>query len=147
MSKEQEQTLRDFNFSFAELIANIENCERLCPADTLIEMCESLAGIMVEQTEIIAALEIISKEKGEKDLLRRFSRPLTGERFYSSHLDALCDMLRLAKHMKEVSVRKGELLEVLSRLEHFDEQPQIDVKLMRSAIEAMPIVKALKKNG
>jgi hypothetical protein len=63
MSKEQEQTLRDFHFSFAELIADIENFGRLCPIDTLMEMCETLAGIMAEQTEIIAAIEATGSNK------------------------------------------------------------------------------------
>lgn len=142
MTKEQEQALRDFNFSFAELIANIENCERLCPVDTLMEMCETLAGIMAEQTEIIATIEAAGSNKSKE----RFSRPLIGERFYSSHLDALCDMMRLAKHMKELSERKGELLKAMKRMERFDVPPQIDVKLIRSTLEAIPKVKTLKIN-
>jgi hypothetical protein len=142
MSKEQEQTLRDFHFSFAELIANIENCERLCPVDTLMEMCETLAGIMAEQTEIIAAIEATGSNK----IKERFPRPLIGERFYSSHLDALCDMMRLAKHLKELSERKDELLKAMKRMERFDVPPQIDVKLIRSTLEAIPKVKTLKSN-
>lgn len=142
MSKEQEQTLRDFHFSFAELIADIENFGRLCPVDTLMEMCETLAGIMVEQTEIIAAIETTSDSKSKE----RFSRPLAGERFYSSHLDALCDMMRLAKHLKELSKKKDELLKEMKRLERFDVPPQIDVRLIRSTLEAIPIVKTLRSN-
>ena len=141
MSKEQEQTLRDFHFSFAELIADIENFGRLCPIDTLMEMCETLAGIMAEQTEIIAAIEATGSNK----IKERFSRPLIGERFYSSHLDALCDMMRLAKHLKELSERKDELLKAMKRMERFDVPPQIDVKLIRSTLEAIPKVKTLKK--
>ena len=146
MSKEQEQTLRDFHFSFAELIADIENFGRLCPIDTLMEMCETLAGIMVEQTEIISAIENVGDEKSYIDVKNRFSRPLAGERFYSSHLDALCDMMRLAKHLKELSDRKDELLKTMKRLERFDVLPQIDFKLIRSTLEAIPIVKTLKSN-
>lgn len=142
MSKEQEQTLRDFHFSFAELIADIENFGRLCPIDTLMEMCETLAGIMAEQTEIIAAIEATGSNK----IKERFSRPLIGERFYSSHLDALCDMMRLAKHLKELSERKDELLKAMKRMERFDVPPQIDVKLIRSTLEAIPKVKTLKSN-
>ena len=142
MSKEQEQTLRDFHFSFAELIADIENFERLCPVDTLVEMCETLAGIMAEQTEIIAAIEATGSNK----IKERFSRPLIGERFYSSHLDALCDMMRLAKHLKELSERKDELLKAMKRMERFNVPPQIDVKLIRSTLEAIPKVKTLKSN-
>ena len=142
MSKEQEQTLRNFNFSFAELIANIENCERLCPVDTLMEMCETLAGIMVEQTEIIEEFENAKYE----ELKSKFSRPLTGERFYSSHLVALCDMMRLAKHMKDLSDRKDELLEAMKSLEGFDVLPPLNVKLIRSTLEAIPRVKTLKSN-
>ena len=142
MSKEQEQTLRDFHFSFAELIADIENFGRLCPIDTLMEMCETLAGIMAEQTEIIAAIEATGSNK----IKERFSRPLIGERFYSSHLDALCDMMRLAKHLKELSERKDELLKAMKRMERFDVTPQIDVKLIRSTLEAIPKVKTLKSN-
>ena len=141
MSKEQEQTLRDFHFSFAELIADIENFGRLCPVDTLMEMCETLAGIMAEQTEIIAAIEATGSNK----IKERFSRPLIGERFYSSHLDALCDMMRLAKHLKELSERKDELLKAMKRMERFNVPPQIDVKLIRSTLEAIPKVKTLKK--
>lgn len=141
MSKEQEQTLRDFHFSFAELIADIENFGRLCPIDTLMEMCETLAGIMAEQTEIIAAIEATGSNK----IKERFSRPLIGERFYSSHLDALCDMMRLAKHLKELSERKDELLKAMKRMERFNVPPQIDVKLIRSTLEAIPKVKTLKK--
>ena len=142
MSKEQKQTLRDFHFSFAELIADIENFGRLCPIDTLMEMCETLAGIMAEQTEIIAAIEATGSNK----IKERFSRPLIGERFYSSHLDALCDMMRLAKHLKELSERKDELLKAMKRMERFDVPPQIDVKLIRSTLEAIPKVKTLKSN-
>ena len=142
MSKEQEQTLRDFHFSFAELIADIENFGRLCPIDTLMEMCETLAGSMAEQTEIIAAIEATGSNK----IKERFSRPLIGERFYSSHLDALCDMMRLAKHLKELSERKDELLKAMKRMERFDVPPQIDVKLIRSTLEAIPKVKTLKSN-
>jgi hypothetical protein len=142
MSKEQEQTLRDFHFSFAELIADIENFGRLCPIDTLMEMCETLAGIMAEQTEIIAAIEATGSNK----IKERFSRHLIGERFYSSHLDALCDMMRLAKHLKELSERKDELLKAMKRMERFDVPPQIDVKLIRSTLEAIPKVKTLKSN-
>lgn len=142
MSKEQEQTLRNFHFSFAELIANIENFERMCPVDTLMEMCETLAGIMAEQTEIIAAIEATGSNK----IKERFSRPLIGERFYSSHLDALCDMMRLAKHSKELSERKDELLKAIKSMEHFNVPPQIDVKLIRSTLEAIPKVKTLKSN-
>ena len=141
MSKEQEQTLRNFHFSFAELIANIENFERMCPVDTLMEMCETLAGIMAEQTEIIATIEATGSNK----IKERFSRPLIGERFYSSHLDALCDMMRLAKHLKELSERKDELLKAMKRMERFNVPPQIDVKLIRSTLEAIPKVKTLKK--
>lgn len=142
MSKEQEQTLRNFHFSFAELIADIENVGRLCPVDTLMEMCETLAGIMAEQTEIIAAIEATGSNK----IKERFSRPLIGERFYSSHLDALCDMMRLAKHLKELSERKDELLKAMKRMERFDVPPQIDVKLIRSTLEVIPKVKTLKSN-
>ncbi len=146
MSKEQEQTLRDFHFSFAELTADIENVGRLCPVDTLMEMCETLAGIMAEQTEIISAIENVGDEKSYINVKNRFSRPLTGERFYSSHLDALCDMMRLAKHMKELAEKKDELLKAMHRLERFDVLPKIDVKLIRSTLEAIPIVKTLKSN-
>jgi hypothetical protein len=142
MSKEQEQTLRNFHFSFAELIVNIESFERMCPVDTLMEMCETLAGIMAEQTEIIAAIEATGSNK----IKERFSRPLIGERFYSSHLDALCDMMRVAKHLKELSERKDELLKAMKRMERFDVPPQIDVKLIRSTLEAIPKVKTLKSN-
>ena len=142
MSKEQEQTLRDFHFSLAELIADIENFGRLCPIDTLMEMCETLAGIMAEQTEIIAAIEATGSNK----IKERFSRPLIGERFYSSHLDALCDMMRLAKHLKELSERKDELLKAMKRMERFNVPPQIDVKLIRSTLEAIPKVKTFKSN-
>ena len=142
MSKEQEQTLRNFHFSFAELIADIENFGRLCPIDTLMEMSETLAGVMAEQTEIIATIEATGSNK----IKERFSRPLIGERFYSSHLDALCDMMRLAKHLKELSERKDELLKAMKRMERFDVPPQIDVKLIRSTLEAIPKVKTLKSN-
>lgn len=142
MSKEQEQTLRNFHFSFAELIADIENVGRLCPVDTLMEMCETLAGIMAEQTELISAIEATGSNK----IKERFSRPLIGERFYSSHLDALCDMMRLAKHLKELSERKDELLKAMKRMERFDVPPQIDVKLIRSTLEVIPKVKTLKSN-
>jgi len=142
MSKEQEQTLRNFHFSFAELIVNIENFERMCPVDTLMEMCETLAGIMAEQTEIIATIEAAGSNKSKE----RFSRPLIGERFYSSHLDALCDMMRLAKHLKELSERKDELLKAMKRMERFNVPPQIDVKLIRSTLEAIPKVKTFKSN-
>lgn len=141
MSKEQEQTLRDFHFSFAELIADIENFGRLCPIDTLMEMCETLAGIMAEQTEIIAAIEATGSNK----IKERFSRPLIGERFYSSHLDALCDMMRLAKHLKELSERKDELLKAMKRMERFNVPPQIDVKLIRSTLEAIPRVRTIQQ--
>ena len=141
MSKEQEQTLRNFHFSFAELIANIENFERMCPVDTLMEMCETLAGIMAEQTEIIAAIEATGSNK----IKERFSRPLIGERFYSSHLDALCDMMRLAKHLKELSERKDELLKAMKRMERFNVPPQIDVKLIRSTLEAIPRVRTIQQ--
>ena len=141
MSKEQEQTLRNFHFSFAELIANIENFERMCPVDTLMEMCETLAGIMAEQTEIIATIETTGSNK----IKERFSRPLIGERFYSSHLDALCDMMRLAKHLKELSERKDELLKAMKRMERFDATPQIDVKLIRSTLEAIPRVRTIQQ--
>lgn len=141
MSKEQEQTLRDFHFSFAELIAGIENFGRLCPIDTLMEMCETLAGIMAEQTEIIAAIEATGSNK----IKERFSRPLIGERFYSSHLDALCDMMRLAKHLKELSERKDELLKAMKRMERFNVPPQIDVKLIRSTLEAIPRVRTIQQ--
>lgn len=146
MSKEQKQTLRDFHFSFAELIADIENFGRLCPIDTLMEMCETLAGIMAEQTEIISAIENVGDEKSYIDVKNRFSRPLAGERFYSSHLDALCDMMRLAKHMKELAEKKAELINAMERLERFDVLPTIDVRLIRSTLEAIPIVKTLRSN-
>ena len=146
MSKEQEQTLRDFHFSFAELIADIENFGRLCPIDTLMEMCETLAGIMVEQTEIISAIENVGDEKSYIDVKNRFSRPLAGERFYSSHLDALCDMMRLAKHMKELAEKKAELINAMERLERFDVLPTIDVRLICSTLEAIPMVKTLRNN-
>ena len=141
MSKEQEQTLRNFHFSFAELIVNIENFERMCPVDTLMEMCETLAGIMAEQTEIIATIEATGSNKSKE----RISRPLIGERFYSSHLDALCDMMRLAKHLKELSERKDELLKAMKRMERFNVPPQIDVKLIRSTLEAIPRVRTIQQ--
>ena len=146
MNKEQQNSLRNFHFSFAELIANIENFERLCPVDTLMEMCETLAGIMIEQTEIIATLERIDSGKDFKEIKDRFMRPLVGERFYSSHLDALCDMMRLAKHMKELTEKKDELINAMERLERFDALPQINVSLIRSTIEAIPKVKTLNSN-
>ena len=144
MSKEQEQTLRNFHFSFAELIVNIENFERMCPVDTLMEMCETLAGIMAEQTEIIATIEAKDTNR-YREMKERFSRPLVGERFYSSHLDALCDMMRLAKHLKELSERKDELLKAMKRMERFNVPPQIDVKLIRSTLEAIPRVKTIQQ--
>jgi hypothetical protein len=140
-NKEFEQIQRDFHFSFAELIANIENFGRLCPVDTLLEMCETLAGIMAEQTEIIAAIEATGNNK----IKERFSRPLIGERFYSSHLDALCDMMRLAKHLKELSERKGELLKAMKRMERFNVPPKIDVKIIRSTLEAIPRVRTIQQ--
>lgn len=146
MDKEQEKILRDFNISFCELVANIENCEKLCPTDGLMEMCETLAGIMAEQTAIIETLEGLSSEKEWNKVRNEFRRPLVGERFYSSHLDTLCDMMRLAKHLKDVSKSKGELLTSLKRLEGFPVLPQLDVKHIRWTIEAIPRVKTLN-NG
>ena len=146
MSKEQEQALRDFYFSFAEMIAMYENCEKLCPTDNLLEMCETLAGIMAEQNAIIEAIQSTTLENDWKIIRDKFRRPLVGERFYSLHLDALCDMMRLAKHMKDVSESKDRLLKSIKRLERFNVLPPIDIKLLRSIIDAIPIVKALKSD-
>ena len=146
MTKEQEQILRNFHFSFAELIANIENFERMCPVDTLMEMCETLTGIMAEQSAIISRLENLKSEKEWQKVREEFKRPLVGERLYSSHLDALCDMMRLAKHLKELSERKDELLTALNRLENFEEFPSLDIKLLGSILDAIPRVRALKSD-
>lgn len=117
MKKDIEQQRRDFRLSLDELITNIETCERLCPTETLMEMCETLAGIMKEQTEILIALQCMTSEKDWREIREKFRHALVGERFYSSHLDALCDMIRLAKHMREVSESKDELLETMKHLE------------------------------
>lgn len=145
-NKDAEQIQRDFHFSFAELIANIENIERLCPIDTLMEMCETLAGIMAEQTEIIADVKMIGCEKDWKDIREKYSRPLLGERFYSSHIVALCDLMRLARHMKELSKSKDGLLSDISRLEHYEGQPTLDIRLIYSTLDAIPRVKTLNSD-
>ena len=147
MSKEQEQSLRDFYFSLAETIAMYEDCERLCPTDTLMEMCETLAGIMAEQGAIISTLENTKSEMEWKKVRDEFRRPLSGERFYSMHMDALCDMMRLAKHMKDVSKAKDELLAAMKRLERYDELAPLNVKLISKTLEAIPKVKTLKSDN
>lgn len=146
MSEVQEKILRDFYFSFAETIAMYEDCEKLCPTDTLMEMCETLAGIMAEQGAIIATLENMTSEKDFKKVRDEFRRPLAGERFYSSHIDALCDMMRLAKHMKDVSKAKDKMLAEMKRLERFGELPPLNVKLISKTFEAIPRVKTLKSD-
>lgn len=142
----KEQKLRDFYFALAETIAMIEDCEKLCPTDNLMEMCETLAGIMAEQTEIISAIENVGDEKEWNEIRGKFRRPLTGERFYSSHLDALCDMMRLAKHMKDVSKAKDELIRTLRQLEDFGVLPVLDVRVICSILDAIPRVKTLSSD-
>lgn len=146
MTKEHEQALRNFHFSFAELIANVENFGKLCPADTLMEMCETLAGIMAEQTQIISEIESIGSEKEWNEIREKFRRPLVGERFYSSHFEALCDMMRLAKHMKTLSKSKDVLLSDIKRLERYEIQPCLDTKLVHSILDAIPRVKTLRSD-
>ena len=101
---------------------------------------------MAEQNVIIEAIQSTTLENDWKTIRDKFRRPLVGERFYSLHLDALCDMMRLAKHMKDVSESKDRLLKAIKRLERFNMLPPIDIKLLRSFIDAIPIVKALKSN-
>ena len=144
--KSLEQCLRDFYFSLSETIAHINDCEKLCPTGTLIEMSETLLGIMAEQTEIIAAIEGMKFENDWYEIRKAFRRPLAGERFYSSHLDALCDLMRLAKHLKDLADSKNELLETMKRLESFSELPPLDIKLIRSTLDAIPSVKALRSD-
>lgn len=148
MDKENilEKHLRDFYFSIAELAAHIEDCERLCPTDTIMEMCETLAGIMAEQTNIIADIECMKSEKNWHEICEKYRRPLVGERFYSSHIDALCDMMRLAKHLKDISESKNKLLTAIKRLSSCDELPPLNVKLISATFEAIPKVKTLKND-
>ncbi len=148
MTKEERLkiVLRDFYFSLAETIAMFEDCEKLCPTDNLLEMCETLSGVMAEQCEIIATLENLKSETEWQKVREEFRRPIVGERFYSSHLEALCDMMRLAKHMKDVSKAKDEVLTTLNQLREFDALPPLDVKLLRSTLDAIPRVKALNSD-
>ena len=145
MTKEQERVLREFYLSFSEMIAMFDNCEKLCPTDNLLAMCETLVGIMIEQSAIITALENIASEEDWHKIRDKFCRPLAGERFYSSHLDALCDMMRLAKHMKDVSKSKDKLLKTINRLVGFGVLISMDFKLLRSTIYAIPRVDALRR--
>jgi len=146
MEKDIKMYLRDFYFSLAETIASVENCELLCPTDTIIELCETLAGVMAEQTEIIATLENGFSLQQIKDVKEKYKRPLLGERFYSSHVLAVADMMRLAKHLKEVGESKKRLLEAAKRLADNDELPPLDIRLLKNILDEIPRVKPLNDN-
>ena len=139
MNTKKEKIARDFHFTLAELMAGIENLVRLCPTETIIELCETLAGIMAEQTTIIATME----KARDMEARDTFKRPIVGERFYSSHAVVICDMMRLARRLKELSNIKNGLLQAIKNMSRYDDVP-LDAKFLADTYKAIPRVKTLK---
>lgn len=140
---EKKETGRNFYFSLAELIVNIERCERLCPIETIIEMCETMAGVMSELAKIYGDIQSIVNENDLREIKKKYNRTIVGERFYFMHIDAICDLLRLTKHLREVSQSKTQLITDVNQIEGLEDLPPLDIKHLISILEAIPRVKTL----
>lgn len=83
------------------LLEQIAVIERYGAHSAMVEACETISGVMAEQSELFTMVETSSDTELKKWLERRGKR----NRIYSAHFVAIRDAFRLAKLV-------GELIEI-----------------------------------
>ena len=93
-----------FPIQIAALLRQIDVIERYGANSAMIEACETISGVMAEQSELFTKVETSSDTELKKWLERRGKR----NRIYSAHFLAIRDAFRLAKLVGElIEIRNG----------------------------------------
>lgn len=93
-----------YPIQIAELLRQIAIIERYGANSAMIEACETISGVMAEQSELFTKVETSSDTELKKWLERRGKR----NRIYSAHFLAIRDAFRLTKLVGElIEIRNG----------------------------------------
>lgn len=93
-----------FPIQIAALLRQIAVIERYGANSAMIEACETISGVMAEQSELFTMVETSNDTELKKWLERRGKR----NRIYSAHFLAIRDAFRLAKLVGElIEIRNG----------------------------------------
>ena len=93
-----------FPIQIAALLRQIAVIERYGANSAMIEACETISGVMAEQSELFTKVETSSDTELKKWLERRGKRNC----IYSAHFLAIRDAFRLAKLVGElIEIRNG----------------------------------------
>ena len=89
------------------IFKQIEVIERYDANSAMMEACETIAGVMAEQSELFTRIETSNDTELKKWLEKRGEK----ECIYSAHFLAIRDALRLAKLVKELIELKNDFIE------------------------------------
>lgn len=93
-----------FPILITAMLRQIAIIERYGANSTMIEACETISGVMAEQSELFTKVETSNDTELKKWLERRGKR----NRIYSAHFLAIRDVFRLAKLVGElIEIRNG----------------------------------------
>ena len=93
-----------FPIQIAALLRQIAVIERYGANSAMIEACETISGVMAEQSELFTMVETSNDTELKKWLERRGKR----NRIYAAHFLAIRDAFRLAKLVSElIEIRNG----------------------------------------
>lgn len=93
-----------FPIQIAALLRQIAVIERYGAHSAMIEACETISGVMAEQSELFTIVETSCDTRLKKWLERRGNK----NRIYSAHFLAIRDAFRLAKLVGElIEIRNG----------------------------------------
>ena len=89
------------------IVKQVKVIERFGFHLTMIEACETFAGVMAEQCELFG----LAEQSNEKELKEWAQKIANKGRIYSAHIVAIRDALRLCKLSSELIEQTNEFIE------------------------------------
>lgn len=95
-----------FALQIEAIIKRVQVIERFGAHLAMLEACETIAGVMSEQSELISIAE-----KSNATEFQEFLSKVAQGRIYSAHFDAIRDAMRLCKLLTELIEETNEFIE------------------------------------